>query len=70
MRQETTMGSEIDDMKGRAKEAMGDLTEDDDLKREGKADQLGAEVKEKAETAKNKVEETVDNVKERFDRDR
>jgi uncharacterized protein YjbJ (UPF0337 family) len=64
------MGSGMDEMKGRAKEAMGDLTEDDDLKREGKADKAGAEVKEKAETAKQKVDEAVDNVKERFDRDR
>jgi uncharacterized protein YjbJ (UPF0337 family) len=63
------MGSGMDAMKGRAKEAMGDLTDDDDLKREGKADRIGAEVKEKAETAKNKVNEAVDNVKERFDRD-
>ncbi len=64
------MGSGVDDMKGRAKEAMGDLTEDDDLKREGKADQFGADVKEKAEQAKDKVGEAVDDVKERFDRDR
>jgi uncharacterized protein YjbJ (UPF0337 family) len=64
------MGSGMDEMKGRAKEAMGDLTDDDDLKREGKADRIGAEIKEKAEMAKDKVNEAVDNVKERFDRDR
>ena len=64
------MGSGTDEMKGRAKEAMGDLTDDENLKREGKADQFGADVKEKAETAKDKVDEAVDNVKERFDRDR
>ena len=64
------MGSGMDEMKGRAKEAMGDLTDDDDLKREGKADRIGAEIKKKAEMAKDKVNEAVDNVKERFDRDR
>ena len=64
------MGSQMDDMKGRAKEAAGDLTENEDLKREGKADQIGAEVKEKAEQAKDKVEDAVDNVKEKLDRDR
>jgi uncharacterized protein YjbJ (UPF0337 family) len=64
------MGSGMDEMKGRAKEAIGDLTDDDDLKREGKADQFGADIKEKAETAKDKVNEAVDDVKERFDRDR
>jgi uncharacterized protein YjbJ (UPF0337 family) len=64
------MGSGMDEAKGRAKEAMGDLTDDDKLKREGKADQFGADVKEKAEAAKDKVDEAVDNVKEQFDRDR
>jgi uncharacterized protein YjbJ (UPF0337 family) len=64
------MGSEFDEMKGRAKEAAGDLTEDEDLKREGKIDQLGADIKEKAEAAKDKVDDTVDKVKEKLDRDR
>jgi uncharacterized protein YjbJ (UPF0337 family) len=63
------MGSGMDEMKGRAKEAAGDLTDDDDLKREGKADQFGATVKEKAEAAKDKVDDAVDNLKEKFDRD-
>ncbi|MDQ3943781.1 MAG: CsbD family protein [Actinomycetota bacterium] len=64
------MGSEFDEMKGRAKEAAGDLTQDEDLKREGKTDQLGADIKEKAEAAKDKVDDTVDKVKEKLDRDR
>lgn len=62
------MGSRMDDMKGRAKEAVGDLTDDEDLKREGKADRIGADVKEKAEQAKDKANEAVDAVKEKFDR--
>jgi uncharacterized protein YjbJ (UPF0337 family) len=57
------MGANTDDMKGRMKEAAGDLTDDDDLKREGKTDQLGAEVKDKA----NKV---VDKAKDMVNRDR
>ncbi|MGH2577772.1 MAG: CsbD family protein [Acidimicrobiia bacterium] len=64
------MGSGMDEMKGRAKEALGDLTDDDKLKREGKADRFGADIKEKAEAAKDKVDEAVDNVKEQFDRNR
>ena len=36
------MSGSTDDIKGRIKEAAGDLTNDDDLKREGKADQAGA----------------------------
>ena len=39
--------SNIDEAKGRAKEAAGALTDNDDLKREGKADQAGAKVKER-----------------------
>lgn len=59
------MGSKFDDAKGRVKEAAGDLTDDDDLRTEGKKDQLGAKVKELAEDAKEKVEDVVDKVKER-----
>ncbi len=51
------MGSKFDDAKGRAKEAAGDLTDDRDLKREGQADQAGAEVKEKAGEAVDKAKE-------------
>jgi uncharacterized protein YjbJ (UPF0337 family) len=40
------MVDNIDDLKGRAKEAAGDLTDDDELKREGKIDQGKGEVKE------------------------
>jgi uncharacterized protein YjbJ (UPF0337 family) len=57
------MGANTDDMKGRMKEAAGDLTDDDDLKREGKTDQLGADIKDKA----NKV---VDKAKDMVNRDR
>lgn len=53
------MGDKIDEAKGRAKEAAGDLTDDDDLKREGQLDQAGAKVKEK-------VDEGVDRIKERL----
>jgi len=35
-----------DDAKGRVKEAAGDLTGDDDLKREGKTDQASGRAKE------------------------
>ena len=57
------MGANLDDAKGRMKEAAGDLTDDDDLKREGKADRLGADIKDKA----NKV---VDKAKDMLDKDR
>ena len=62
------MGSTFDDAKGRAKEAIGDVTDNDDLKAEGKSDQLGAKVKELAEDAKEKVEDAVDAVKDKLHR--
>ena len=63
------MGSNADDAKGRVKEAVGDLTNDRDLKNEGKADQAGAKVKEFAEGAKDKASDLVDSVTDRFKKD-
>lgn len=54
----------MDEMKGRAKEAAGAATGDEDLKREGKIDQAGATAKEKFEKAKDKLDETVDKAKD------
>ncbi len=44
-----------DDMKGRAKEAAGSLTDDDDLKREGKADRATGKVKDVVDSVGDKV---------------
>jgi uncharacterized protein YjbJ (UPF0337 family) len=44
------MGSKTDTIKGRIKEAVGALTDNDDLKREGQRDQAVGEVKEAAES--------------------
>ena len=57
------MESKKDEMKGRMKEAAGDMMDDDELKREGKADRIGSTVKEKAN-------EVVDKAKDVIDRDR
>jgi uncharacterized protein YjbJ (UPF0337 family) len=62
------VGSNFDEAKGRAKEAAGDLTDDDELKREGKKDKAGSKVKEFAEDAKEKVEDAVDSVKDKLSR--
>ena len=45
------MAENTDDLKGRAKEAAGDLTGDKDLKREGKLDQATGKAKEGVERA-------------------
>jgi uncharacterized protein YjbJ (UPF0337 family) len=52
----------IDDLKGRAKEAAGDLTDDEDLKREGKIDRSAANVKEKVKDAVDKVRDKVQDI--------
>ena len=46
-----------EDLKGRIKEAGGDLTGDKDLEREGKADQASATVKDKAGDAVDAVKD-------------
>jgi len=53
------MGEKADDLKGRVKEAAGDLTDDRDLQREGKADQAGAAVKDKVTKVTDKVKDAV-----------
>jgi uncharacterized protein YjbJ (UPF0337 family) len=53
------MGEHIDEAKGRTKEAAGDLTGDDKLKREGKIDRAVSSVKDKVDDAADKVKEKV-----------
>ena len=53
------MEEHIDEAKGRAKEAAGDLTDDDDLKREGKVDRAVSSVKDKVDDAADKVKDTI-----------
>jgi len=48
-----------DDAKGRVKEAAGDLTGNDDLKREGKVDKATGKVKEGVENAADKVKDAL-----------
>jgi len=60
------MAGQMDKAKGRVKEAAGDLSGDEDLQTEGKADRAGGEVKEKVEQAKDKVEGLVDKAKDKL----
>jgi uncharacterized protein YjbJ (UPF0337 family) len=57
--------SKMDDLKGRAKEALGSLTDDEDLKKEGRTDQRAADVKEGIERLGDKAKDVVDDVKRR-----
>jgi uncharacterized protein YjbJ (UPF0337 family) len=60
------MSGKFDQAKGRVKEAAGDLTDDEKLKREGKTDRAGGEIKEKAGEVKEKVDDVVDKAKEKL----
>jgi uncharacterized protein YjbJ (UPF0337 family) len=51
-----TAMANTDDVKGRVKQAAGDLTGNDRLKAEGKTDQAAAKVKEAVDGVKDKVE--------------
>jgi uncharacterized protein YjbJ (UPF0337 family) len=53
------MSEKTDEAKGRVKEAGGDLTGDDDLKNEGKVDQAKSTAKEKLDDAGDKVKDVV-----------
>jgi uncharacterized protein YjbJ (UPF0337 family) len=53
------MGEHIDEAKGRTKQAAGDLTDDEKLKREGKIDRAVSSVKEKIDDAADKVKDKI-----------
>lgn len=52
-----------EERKGRAKEAAGDLANDEKLKGEGKADQASASMKRTSDKAKQKVNEMASKLK-------
>jgi uncharacterized protein YjbJ (UPF0337 family) len=60
------MGSTTDKIKGRVKEAVGVITDNDRLKREGQTDQVVGEVKDTAERAAKKVRDKVERVVEKL----
>jgi uncharacterized protein YjbJ (UPF0337 family) len=55
----TMSEGKFDEMKGRAKEAAGDLTDDDDLKNEGKVDKAKGSVKDKVDRVADKAKDAV-----------
>jgi uncharacterized protein YjbJ (UPF0337 family) len=57
------MAGKTEQMKGQAKEAVGDLTGNKDLKAEGTSDRRAGEVKEKVGKVEEKVDEGIDKVK-------
>ena len=61
------MGETIDQAKGRAKQAAGDLTDNDDLKREGKSDELLGKAKGALDDLRDKAEDALESVKDKID---
>jgi uncharacterized protein YjbJ (UPF0337 family) len=59
------MSGEFDQAKGRVKQAAGDLTDDDELRREGKADEAGGKVKSALDDAKDTLDDAVDKVRDK-----
>ncbi|MEY2582021.1 MAG: hypothetical protein QOE09_1870 [Ilumatobacteraceae bacterium] len=61
------MDKDLDQAKGRIKQAAGDLTNNDRLKREGKADETAGKAKEFLGNAKDKADDMIDRARDRVD---
>jgi len=59
----------MDETKGRVKQAIGDLRDDDDLRREGKADEVTGSAKQAVAEAEEKMKDGIDRVKDKLHRD-
>ncbi len=60
------MSGEADKASGRIKQAAGDLTDNDDLKNEGKKDEAAGKTKDAVDDAKDKVNDAVDSVRDKL----
>jgi len=63
------MDGTTDDVKGRVKEAVGDLTDNQDLEHEGRADRTAGKAKDLIDDVKDKAEDVVDKVKDKLHKD-
>ena len=55
-----------DQVKGKVKQAVGDLTDNEDLKKQGKTDEKAGDVKKFLDDVKGKADELVDDVKDKI----
>lgn len=58
------MSGTADKASGRVKQAAGDLTDNDDLKNEGKKDEAAGKVKDVVEDVKDKANDAIDKIKD------
>jgi uncharacterized protein YjbJ (UPF0337 family) len=59
------MSNKAEDLKGRAKEAVGAATDDESMRREGKVDQASAGIKDRVEDAVDTVKEKIEGATDR-----
>ena len=57
------MGEQMDQAKGRVKQAAGDLADDDDLKNEGKLDEMTGKVKGTVNDVVDKVKDKIEDLR-------
>lgn len=62
------MSSDTDKVKGKIKQAAGDLTDNKDLVKEGKTDENAGKAKGFVESAKDKLDDAVDTVKDKINK--
>ena len=62
------MQGKIDQVKGRAKQAAGDLTDDENLKDEGVVDEAAGDVQEAFGKGRRKVGEAIEDIGEQIKR--
>lgn len=60
------MSGFTDKVKGRAKQAAGDVTGDEELERDGEKDELAGKAKDTVDDAKDKVEGAIDSVRDKL----
>jgi uncharacterized protein YjbJ (UPF0337 family) len=59
------MSGEADKASGRIKQAAGDLTDNDDLKNEGKKDEAAGKAKDAVDNVKDKANDVIDSIKDK-----
>jgi uncharacterized protein YjbJ (UPF0337 family) len=62
------MSGTTDEIKGRTKEAVGVLTDDKEMQREGKTDQAAASSKSKLDSANDWAKHKVDGIKNKLNK--
>lgn len=60
------MSGQTDEAKGRVKKAAGELLDDDEMRSDGERDEQAGKAKQAVDRAAEKVQEGIDNVKDRL----